>query len=132
MVARASLSAEGVKDNYELSLVFCDDDLIRQLNQQYRGLDSATDVLSFPQDQEGEVGPEMERERNLGDIIISVPTAERQAAGRGYSLEEELTQLIIHGTLHLLGYDDEYEDDAARMHAREAEIREELRRRARK
>jgi len=124
-VARKSLSAEGVKGPYELSIVFCNDEFIRQLNRQYRGVDAPTDVLSFPQ--EGEAPSVANSERILGDVVISVETARRQAEKRGQTFEDEIRLLIVHGVLHLLGYEDETEEQAERMHAREAEILQSLR-----
>lgn len=92
----------------ELSLVFCDDPFIRALNHQWRQKDEATDVLSFP----------MESDELLGDLVLSVPTATRQAVR---DLPTELRVLLVHGFLHLLGYDHLEPDDAAEM--REAEAR---------
>ncbi len=81
----------------ELSLVLCDDAAIRALNARWRQVDAATDVLSFPQDDEVV----------LGDLVISADTAARQAAERGHGLRDELRVLLVHGLLHLLGYDHE-------------------------
>lgn len=88
----------------ELSILLADDKKIRGLNHKYRNMDSATDVLSFPQDG-GE--PAKFVSHMLGDVVISVETAKRQAEERRFSLEQELVLLLIHGTLHLLGYDHE-------------------------
>ena len=89
----------------ELSILVTDDAAIRQLNQQYRDKDSATDVLSFPQfDEDDEPGFSSNL---LGDVVISIETAKRQAEEHDLSLEEELILLLIHGILHLLGYDHE-------------------------
>jgi rRNA maturation RNase YbeY len=85
----------------ELSLVLCSDDHIQGLNTQWRGKAAPTDVLSFPQ----------EDEDFLGDLVISVPTAARQAAERGTPLGDELRVLMVHGLLHLLGYDHETNDE---------------------
>jgi len=92
----------------EISLVFCDDPFIQALNAEYRGTNKPTDVLSFAQDD-----PQM-----LGDIVISVPTAVRQAEAAGWPLESEIALLGIHGLLHLLGYDDETEAGAWDMQRR--------------
>jgi len=81
----------------ELSLVICDDPTIQALNARWRGKDEPTDVLSFPQDDE----------IVLGDLVISVDTALRQARERGHDLRCELRVLLVHGLLHLLGYDHE-------------------------
>lgn len=84
----------------ELSVVLTDDATIQQLNRDYRDLDVPTDVLSFAQ-QEAD-GPSTDV---LGDLIISLQTAQRQADARGHSLASEVRILLVHGVLHLLGYD---------------------------
>ncbi|MBP2645738.1 MAG: metalloprotease ybeY [Firmicutes bacterium] len=107
----------------EVSVVFVDDEAIRELNRDYRGKDMATDVLSFAleEGEEPEIigGPE---EALLGDIIISLETANRQAQEYGHSPERELAYLAVHGMLHLVGYDHEQEDDKAKMRRQEEEI----------
>ncbi len=100
------LESEGAAQDVELSLVFCDDPFIHGLNRDYRGKDKPTDVLSFPQELEHGM---------LGDLVISIPTAQRQADERSQSLQRELEWLVLHGSLHLLGYDDETEEEAAEM-----------------
>lgn len=92
---------------HELSVVLADDPFIRQLNGEWRSKDSATDVLSFPQD--GPEGP------LLGDIVISVDTATRQAAEHGHDLDSELRVLLVHGICHLLGHDHHEPEQTARM-----------------
>jgi probable rRNA maturation factor len=94
-LGRAALRAVG-RPKAELSIVVCDDAFIRDLNLRWRGKDAATDVLSFPMDAEV-----------LGDIVISVQTAERQAEAVGHPLQSELAVLLVHGLLHLLGHDHE-------------------------
>lgn len=106
----------------ELSLVLTDDPAIRALNAQWRGQDKPTDVLSFPLDEsaEGVDGPVPELEGGpLGDIVISLDTAARQAAEHGLSLDEELTFLLVHGLCHLLGHDHGAPDEAASMRLEE-------------
>jgi probable rRNA maturation factor len=101
----------------ELSVLFVGDRAMRTLNRQYRGKDRITDVLSFAL-QEGrfsKVQPNM-----LGDIVISVPTAGRQAVDAGLTLQQELERLLVHGLLHLVGYD--HERGAA--HARSMQMKE--------
>jgi probable rRNA maturation factor len=101
----------------ELSVLFVGDRAMRTLNQQYRGKDRTTDVLSFAL-QEGrfnKVQPNM-----LGDIVISVPTAGQQAVDAGLTLQQELERLLVHGLLHLVGYD--HERGAA--HARSMQTKE--------
>lgn len=90
-----------------ISILLTSDETVRDLNRRFRNVDEATDVLTFPSD-----GLEW---APLGDIAIAVPYAERQAAARGVSLEQELGYLTIHGTLHLLGFDDQTEDARAQM-----------------
>jgi probable rRNA maturation factor len=85
----------------ELSLVLGGDRLVRGLNARYRGKDTPTDVLSFP-GPGGEIG--------LGDVVVSVETASRNARARGESLQDELNILALHGFLHALGYDHETDD----------------------
>lgn len=108
----------------ELSVVLVSDTAIRRLNRDWRGKDAPTDVLSFAM-AEGEFG-EVNPGGVLGDVIISVETAERQAAARdeelggaGYGIDEELAFLLVHGVLHLLGHDHEDEEEARAMEAQE-------------
>lgn len=108
----------------ELSLVLCDDAFIAPLNRDYRGKDAPTDVLSFAM-QEGEAV--REDDPVLGDLVISVETASRQAAEQGHPLDAELRVLLVHGLLHLLGYDHEVdEQEAEEMRAAEARLLGEL------
>ncbi len=111
----ALLRHEGVPGDPEVSIVLCDDAFIRSLNAQYRGKDGPTDVLSFAQED-----PAL-----LGDIVISLPTAARQAEAAGWAVENEVILLGVHGLLHLLGHDDETEAGAWEMQAKtEAVLRE--------
>lgn len=97
----------------EISLYLVDDAGIRRLNQQYRDIDSETDVLSFPQEEDFPVAQE---NHLLGDIVISTETAHRQAREHQLTLMEETVLLFIHGFLHLLGYDHERSpEEAAQM-----------------
>ncbi len=136
-VARAGLAAAGVVAETEVSLLITGDDTVRALNAEYRGRDETTDVLSFsaehPGHWEGEGdGPEGLPDGGgfvlppgalppLGEIIISWPQAQRQAAERGGSPMRELALLVIHGALHLVGYDHAEPEEAALMQARERE-----------
>lgn len=103
----------------ELSLVLCDDAFIRALNRQWRGIDDATDVLSFAmgEGEDADLHAEV-----LGDIVISMDTAARQAAELGHGVPEEVRVLLVHGFLHLLGYDHIEPDDAVEMAAAEARL----------
>lgn len=119
-MARRILSASGCPDA-ELSILIVSDQEIRGINRDYLQRDKPTNVISFAM-QEGEgsgVQPDL-----LGDIVISADTAARDAAEAGLPLESELFFLLLHGILHLLGYDHERgtEEDARRMEAREREI----------
>ncbi|AIF52237.1 rRNA maturation RNase YbeY [Pelosinus sp. UFO1] len=119
-VLNKAAEAYGIEPHTEVSLVLADDEYIRVLNRQYRDKDCSTDVLSFALN-EGEEplmidGPE---EVLLGDIIISLETATRQAEEYGHSLERELAYLTVHGILHLLGYDHMTEDDKKEMRQEE-------------
>jgi len=102
------------------SVALVSDERIRELNQFFRGKDSATDVLSFPHEP-SEFDP---RDDFLGDIVISTETAQRQAKENGLLLENEIKQLILHGLLHLCGYD--HEADNGEMNRRELELRDKL------
>ena len=105
----------------ELSILLTTDHEIQQLNSQYRGKDSATDVLSFPMNEQLVAKDAV---RQLGDVVISLETAEKQAKELGVFLEQEVLRLLIHGLLHLLGYDHENvsDDEAKRMQDKEAEL----------
>ncbi len=101
----------------ELSVVLCNDTFIQTLNRDHRGKDAPTDVLSFAM-QEGQGG--LEDDPVLGDLVISVETARRQAHAASHTLLQEQRVLLVHGLLHLLGYDHETSaEDAAEMRAAE-------------
>lgn len=104
-VARRVASAAPRSRADSAAIVLAGDRLVRRLNRAYRGKDRTTDVLSFP----AASGPE-EAGRPLGEIVISVPQAARQAGARGHSVEREVALLVLHGWLHLLGYDHEVDD----------------------
>jgi probable rRNA maturation factor len=99
--ARAMLAAVQMTDA-ELSIVLTGDDQMQKLNRIYRKKNRPTDVLAFPQ-REGLLGERAGR--LLGDVVVSVPTARRQALARGATLRSEVTMLLAHGLLHLLGWD---------------------------
>jgi probable rRNA maturation factor len=99
-IAHRALEVLGL-NRAELSIVLVSDPQIKRLNKLYRNKDKPTDVLSFP------IGEKVNGWLILGDIVISVDTARRQAKEFGYSLEEELKRLLVHGLVHLLGYDHE-------------------------
>ena len=99
--AEAALQICGVNDSPSLSIRITDDAEMQDLNLRFRGIDKTTDVLSFGEDF---IDPDLES-RYLGDVVISYPRAEDQANSRGHTAAEELQLLVIHGVLHLLGYD---------------------------
>ncbi len=113
---------------YEVALSLVNDDEIHELNAHYRGKNKPTDVLSFAQN-EGEDFPVEATENGaqvLGDIVISIETAQRQAAERAHSLEEETQFLCVHGALHLLGFDHMNAKDRRRMWKQQDQIVERL------
>lgn len=112
-----------IEPEAEVSVVLTDDAYIQQLNHQYRGLDCATDVLSFALN-EGDEPPVVDGPAQilLGDIVISLDTAARQAQEFGHSLAREVSYLAVHGLLHLLGYDHQEEENRAVMRAQEERI----------
>ena len=111
------LDAEG-QALAELGVLVTDDDAIRDLNREYAGDDEATDVLAFSL-REGEEFVSPDEVQRLGEVIISFPTAQRQAGEAGRAVEEEVAHLLVHGILHLLGYDHAEEDEERVMRARE-------------
>ena len=122
----ATLDYEDVESNCEVSVTFTDNEGIRALNKEYRNIDRATDVLSFPLVNYDE-GEELEDEVMLGDIVLSLERAREQAEEFGHSFERECAFLCAHSTLHLLGYDHELSDeDDADMRRRQSEIMEKM------
>lgn len=107
------LKAKGIKEA-EVSITFVDNLKIKELNKTYREKDEVTDVLSFPIDEE-----------LLGEVIISLPRAVEQAEDYGHSLEREVAFLMVHGLLHILGYDHKNNADKAKMRQTEEEFLEE-------
>ena len=103
------------KTNSSVTVAFVSDKKIRELNRQFRRIDKATDVLSFPSDS---------GDGNLGDIAISIETAARQAKQNGLTIEGEIAQLLLHGLLHLAGYD--HETDNGEMNRLELRLRKKL------
>jgi probable rRNA maturation factor len=106
----------------EISILLANDDLVRALNREYREIDKATNVLSFPQFEFSQIQSEAERKPvnyegpvNLGDLVLAFETVKKEADDKIISFESHFFHLIIHGTLHLLGYNHVDEDDAALM-----------------
>ena len=125
-LARAIQSAENVSPKSEMSLVITGDEQIHALNLKYLEEDRPTDVLSFPMNEQLSSEPAFvsgpDGKLHLGDIIIAYPTAARQAAEHNHSVEREITILLIHGILHLLGYDHDIPQRKDPMNRREAAI----------
>jgi probable rRNA maturation factor len=135
-LARASLYDEGVRGLAEVSLFFVSEDAIAELNQQFLGHDGPTDVLSFPIDDEPPVSgrvpdsggtgpgepPDEEMPQLVGDVVICPSVAARNAPDHERSLDDEMALLVVHGVLHLLGWDHEVDADAEKMEAREREL----------
>jgi probable rRNA maturation factor len=118
-IASEMLKAIG-KPQSSATVAFVSDTKIRELNRRFRGIDTATDVLSFP-----DAVIESQRQgQNLGDIAVSVERAELQAKENGLRFDEEISQLILHGLLHLCGYD--HETDNGEMNRLELRLRKKL------
>jgi probable rRNA maturation factor len=111
--AAKALAATG-QNGSTVTIAFVSDKTIRKLNRQFRGVDKATDVLSFPAGDE----------ENLGDVAVSVDRAELQATENKLALDDEIAQLILHGLLHLSGYD--HETDNGEMNRLELRLRRKL------
>lgn len=111
-IIRTTLAQAGHGDACEISIVLTNDAAIRTLNRDYRGKDKATNVLSFPQEE-----PAM-----LGDIIIALETITREAEDQDKSFHDHFTHMLVHGCLHLLGYDHMNDDEAREMESLEIEI----------
>lgn len=122
-----ALTEAGSVENYEVSVLLTDNEEIRSLNKKYRNVDNATDVLSFPLFEENDDSEEPlyfneTEEIILGDIIISVEKALEQSEDFGHSFLRELSYLLVHGILHLLGYDHETKEDKKAMRLMEEQI----------
>jgi probable rRNA maturation factor len=117
-VVEKVLAYEECEEDYEVSISFVGDEEMRSLNNEYRGIDKETDVLSFPMvefmgeeiEEEDENTEYIDEEIALGDIVISMRSVREQAEDYGHSINRELAFLLVHGMLHLLGYD--HEDEA--------------------
>jgi len=142
-VAKSALKTAGIKDRAEISLAIVGDGRMRKLNKMYRGKNRVTDVLSFDNRSVipylNKAFPRLKRVpgekfieppsgiKRLGEIIICYPQAKKQAKRLKHSLEKELTVLLIHGILHLLGYDHEKsESEASKMEEMEKKILKEI------
>ena len=127
-----TLEVEGIASSAEVGLVITDSKTIQKLNRIYRGVDKPTDVLAFhmiPSTSQEPVQPFVgppDGVHHLGEVMISYTQAVKQAREQGHSIEQELTLLIIHGVLHLLGYDHELINESQRMQNEENTILERL------
>ena len=123
-----ALSEEGLSEPVTVGLLITDDDSIRRLNLQYRGKDSTTDVLAFGmgESSDGFVSPPS-MPPHLGDLVVSYPRAASQAAEYGHSVQAKLDRLVVHGVLHLLGYDDQSRQERESMWRRQEAILQAIR-----
>ena len=123
---------EGLQDSkLYITVTFTNPENIQKINQQYRNIDSPTDVLSFPMFQKEELDNKVQKKEFqyqdiLGDIIISIPKVEEQAKEYGHSFERELSYMLVHGFYHLMGYDHIEEEDKKIMRTKEEKVLETL------
>ena len=120
--AAALVTASVPHSNCELSIVLVDDATVQALNRDWRDRDAPTNVLAFP----GDMGVADGQPSLLGDVIVAFGVSRREAVRDGKTLADHLTHLIVHGTLHLMGYDHETEEDAQEMEALETRILDDL------
>lgn len=118
---KATIEYLKMNDDVIVSISFVDAEEIQYLNKNYRGVDSVTDVLSFPIDDEFDIHPKM-----LGDVVINTKRVLEQAKDFGHSNEREIAYLTVHSVLHLLGYDHMQEDEKKEMRSIEEAIMEKL------
>ena len=126
-VVRGALASADLRDAVEVGLLLTGDDRVRQLNRDYRGEDRTTDVLAFALEESEVAFPRppdalptlgqvpSDALPSLGQVVVSYPQAVRQAAEYGHTVEREVAFLVVHGLLHLLGFDHQRPDDEARM-----------------
>jgi probable rRNA maturation factor len=117
------MTAENVAVEVGVEVALAGSDAVRELNRLYRGQDEPTDVLSFASSEAAVAFPEAPAEApSLGEVVVCLPVAEAQAAVAGRELEGEVVHLVVHGMLHILGYDHEDAAEGRRMKAREDEV----------
>ena len=127
-VLKECFKEENIQDSgLYITITLANPDYIRKINKQYRGIDKATDVLSFPMFEKDELDRKIEAkdflpEDVLGDIIISIPKVEEQAMEYGHSFERELSYMVVHGFYHLMGYDHIQAEDKKLMRPKEEKI----------
>ena len=115
------------KSNLYITITLTNSEAIREINREYRNIDKATDVLSFPMFEKDELETKINNnifvhEEVLGDIVISIPKVEEQAVEYGHGFERELSYMVVHGFYHLMGYDHINEDDKKKMRPKEYKI----------
>ena len=127
-VLKECFKEENIQDSgLYITITLTNPEYIRNINKQYRGIDKATDVLSFPMFEKDELDRKIEAkdflpEDVLGDIIISIPKVEEQAKEYEHSFERELSYMVVHGFYHLMGYDHIQEEDKKIMRIKEEKI----------
>lgn len=121
-VAVVALGHQQVVGPSELTLVVAADEVLHELNLRHRGVDAPTDVLAFADETPGPFVNAPDLPRYLGDVVVSFPRAQAQAAEAEHEVSVEMQLLVVHGVLHLLGYDDVAEERRARMWQVQAEI----------
>lgn len=102
-----------------ISIILTDEENIQKINKEYRNIDKATDVLSFPMFEPEEIEEAKTREEVLGDIIVCMPIVKKQAAEYEHSEEREFAYMLVHGFYHVMGYDHMVEEDKVKMRAKE-------------
>ncbi|MFB4164884.1 rRNA maturation RNase YbeY [Alteribacillus sp. JSM 102045] len=121
-ILQSACEKEQVQEGSELSVTIVDNEQIHSINQQYRGVDRPTDVISFALNEDEEIADNTEVPNLLGDIVISIEKAKEQAENYGHSLERELGFLAVHGLLHLLGYTHDTAEAEKEMFSRQESI----------
>lgn len=131
-IIKEVLKQENCTDNYEVSISLVNNEEIKNLNREYRNMDSSTDVLSFPMidfknpKEDCWKWESFDEDLLLGDIVISIEKAKEQSQEFGHSFERELAFLLVHGMLHLLGYDHEDKNQETIMFQKQEEIFDKL------
>ena len=130
MEAIAASKLAAIPCQWEMAVVLADDAFIRELNHTYRGKDKATNVLSFPSVEKMEASAKRlskgVNQFELGDVVLALETVEHEAQKQGKAFKDHAIHLLVHGTLHLLGYDHEKDSEAAQMEKMEIKILKEL------
>jgi len=120
--ALQTLHSQHMETGCELAVVVTDDDTLHELNRRHRGVDAPTDVLAFADEAQGPFVDAPSDLRYLGDVVVSFHRALAQAAEAGHNTQAELQLLVVHGILHLLGYDDQADEPRAKMWRAQSQI----------